>query len=85
MIMMMINNDQAKIIQGFPAGRLHPLPCVLRVPQLGRDEDLLPGRGKGDGGDNHGHGGDDGGDGGVDDHDHDNGDDQSIEGYLVLF
>ena len=85
MIMMMINNDQAKIIQGFPASRLHPLRCVLRVPQLGRDEDLLPGRGKGDGGDHHGHGGDDGDDGGVDDHDHDNGDDQSTECYLMLF
>ena len=55
---------------------------MLRVPQLGRDEDLLPGRGKGDGGDHHGHGGDDGG---VDDHDHDNGDDQSTECYLMLF
>ena len=82
---MMIYNDQAKIIQGFPAGSLHPLRCVLRVPQLGRDEDLLPGRGKGDGGDHHGHGGDGGGDGGVDDHDHDNGDDQSTECYLMLF
>ena len=51
--MMINNNDQAKIIQGFPAGRLHPLRCVLRVPQLGRDEDLLPGHGDGDGGDHH--------------------------------
>ena len=33
--------------QGLPAGLLHVLRVVLGVPQLGRDEDLLPGNPRG--------------------------------------
>ena len=37
----------AEVGEGFPAGGLHVLRVVLRVPQLGRDEDLPPGHARG--------------------------------------